>query len=212
MVTYAVIMAIKDGEKYVEDALSSIINQTLPPREIIVIDDGSKDRSKSIVEGFGIDVIGSTGVGQGAALNVGLSRIKSDYVSFLDCDDFWSLEKQEKQVEILEKQIDIDYVYCQVINTDLLGNSRNMGNSRVLGACTFRRSFVEKVGPFNELLRHHSVVEWWGRENAKIGKSNVCEDVNLFRLIHGNNSTILDKASATSALLNAVRTNLTKRI
>jgi len=88
MKDYTVVMAIKNGEKYVKRALESIMNQSLPPKEILVINDGSTDRSESIVENFGISVIQSKGSGQMAALNTGLEKVDSDLVSFLDCDDY----------------------------------------------------------------------------------------------------------------------------
>lgn len=210
MKDYTVIMAIKNGEKYVKRALESIMNQSLPPKEILVINDGSTDRSESIVENFGISVIQSKGSGQMAALNTGLEKVDSDLVSFLDCDDYWSLDKQEKQTVLLDESDDLEYVFCQVVNVDLYGNSRNMGTSRVLGACTFRVSFVKKVGCFDESLQHHGIVEWWGREEAKSGRAFAEESVGLFRLIHGENSTILDKDSAISSLMASLRVHLKK--
>lgn len=209
---YAVLMAIKNGENYVEGALNSIIRQTLPPSEIIVVDDGSTDGSRSIIEKFGIAVIESRGNGQAAALNTGLDLVKSNFVSFLDCDDYWGLEKQNRQVYFLENNKEIDYVFCQVNNIDLFGNTLNMGPSRILGACTLRRHFIEKVGYFDEVLKHHAIVEWWGRKSASLGIGYALENADLFRLIHGKNSTILEKSAADSALLAAVRTNLKKNI
>ena len=210
MNTYSVIMALKNGEKYVRTALTSIASQSLLPFEIFVIDDNSTDNGMSIVKDFNVNTLKNMGVGQGAALNTGLRRVTTEYVSFLDHDDIWVLEKQSAQIDLLETSPDLDYVYCEVANFDNNGNLKNMGASRVLGACTFRRSFMEKVGLFNEVLIHHSIVEWWGREHAKKGKYEILDFPYLQRLIHGENSTLQDKDSSNSSLLEAVRINVKK--
>ncbi len=72
-------------------AISSALEQTTPPAEIIVIDDGSTDTTASVALGFGnrIRFLQQENRGQGAARNAGLAVARGEYVAFLDADDFW---------------------------------------------------------------------------------------------------------------------------
>jgi glycosyltransferase involved in cell wall biosynthesis len=93
-------------ELYVERALRSAIGQTYPNLEILVIDDGSTDRTPELVERFArahddLRVVTSANAGVAAARNLGLELTDSHYVAFLDADDLWAPCKIEKQVAAL---------------------------------------------------------------------------------------------------------------
>lgn len=120
MVNVSVIIAVYNVEKYLEECLDSVINQTLEDIEIICINDGSTDNSLNILNNYAandkrIKVISQKNAGRSSASNLGLSIAKGDYVYFVDADDVLKLNALEEVYSFaLEKSADI--VMFQAIN------------------------------------------------------------------------------------------------
>lgn len=90
--TVSVVVPLYNKELYVKRAVSSILNQTFPAHEIIVVDDGSTDDGPAKALDFGnpkVKLVRQENRGPGAARNAGLSRASGRYVAFLDADDEW---------------------------------------------------------------------------------------------------------------------------
>lgn len=88
----SVIIPVYNGERFVAEALASIINQSTPPQEILVIDDGSTDQTAAIVRHFGASVHYSyrPNGGPAAARNTGIRLAQGELIAFLDVDDLWT--------------------------------------------------------------------------------------------------------------------------
>ena len=89
----SVIIPVYNAEKYIENCLKSVINQTYKNVEIICVDDGSKDRSSEIIKNLSaafskIRYIFQENAGVSAARNNGLSVAEGDFIVFLDSDDY----------------------------------------------------------------------------------------------------------------------------
>jgi glycosyltransferase involved in cell wall biosynthesis len=82
-----VAICVKNGEKYIAEAIGSALRQSHPPFQILVIDDSSTDRSSSIATELGCDLIRQQSGGLGAGRNIAFAEAKGDYVFFLDSDD-----------------------------------------------------------------------------------------------------------------------------
>ncbi len=91
----SVIITTFNRPKLLQRALSSVLKQTLKPFEVIVVDDGSKDRLKTLE---GIKYIYKQNGGISSARNLGIKKAKGNWVAFLDDDDEWDETKLEKQV------------------------------------------------------------------------------------------------------------------
>jgi glycosyltransferase involved in cell wall biosynthesis len=89
MSTISVVVPCHNGEAYLEEALSSIGDQTRAPDEVIVVDDGSTDRSAAIARRAGATVLQQPNRGEGSARNRGIQHARGDLVAFLDADDRW---------------------------------------------------------------------------------------------------------------------------
>lgn len=117
-----VIIPIYNVEKYLKEAVESVINQTYANVEIILVDDGATDNSGIMCDEFAkkdsrIKVIHKKNGGLSDARNAGLDIATGKYIMFLDSDDFLELDAVEKMYrEIKEK--DADYVIGNYINTD----------------------------------------------------------------------------------------------
>jgi len=88
----SVIIPVFNVEDYIEDTLRSLVNQTLSPIEIIMVDDGSKDKSADIIKEYqekykNITYMKQVNSGPGVARNKGIQTARGEYISFVDSDD-----------------------------------------------------------------------------------------------------------------------------
>lgn len=106
----SVVMAVKDGERYVEKAIRSILGQTFEKFELIVIDDGSSDRTPEILDRFSdprLRVLTQTNQGLAASLNKGVRVARSSLIARMDADDVCEPERLEKQVAFMSDRPEI---------------------------------------------------------------------------------------------------------
>jgi glycosyltransferase involved in cell wall biosynthesis len=114
--TVSVVIPVYNGERFVADAIRSVLNQSYPPLECIVVDDGSTDGTSNVVSRFQVPVryVAKSNGGVSSARNVGIELAKGDLVAFLDADDLWEREKLEKQIESLMHTEGAGLSYCGV--------------------------------------------------------------------------------------------------
>ncbi len=120
----SVIVPVYNAEKYVKEAIESLIGQTLKEIQIILVDDGSKDNSGKICDEYAtkderISVIHKENGGQADARNAGISIAKGKYIMFLDADDLFEKDSCESMYKTIEKS-KTDYVIgnYQMIDED----------------------------------------------------------------------------------------------
>lgn len=118
-VSVSVIVPVYNVEKYLDECLSSLVNQTLSELEIIVVNDGTKDNSQSIIDYYVkqypnkvISLIKENG-GLGDARNYGIPYAKGEYIGFVDSDDVVHLEMYEKMFNKAKLE-DSDLVLCDL--------------------------------------------------------------------------------------------------
>lgn len=169
----SVVVPCYNHEKYVKETIESIINQTYKNIELIVIDDGSKDNSVSVIQEladkYGFTFIHRPNKGLSATLNEGIRLAKGKYFSAIASDDILMLEKIEKQVEFMESNPEYGMCYGKIVYfEDSIENTYEYPNSNKQGwvfddllkyGCfipapsTFMRKEVfETVGEYDESL------------------------------------------------------------
>ena len=125
----SVVMPAYNAEKYIADAIRSVLRQTLTDLELIVIDDGSVDKTAQIVrEMAGIDerirfCPNEKNMGTARSRNRGMDLSRGEYVAFLDSDDNWHPRKLEKQMQMMENTR-AELVYCSYAIVDGDGAKR----------------------------------------------------------------------------------------
>ena len=117
----SVILPVYNGERYLAEAIQSVLAQTTPVDELVVVDDGSTDGSAAIVQAFVATSVASTSprvvyhhqpnANTGAARNTGIRLAKGDLLAFIDADDHWSPDKVERQLAALNSDPEAEAVF-----------------------------------------------------------------------------------------------------
>jgi glycosyltransferase involved in cell wall biosynthesis len=105
----SVVVPVRNGERFLGEALDSVLAQDYEPVELIVVDDGSTDGSGDIAGARGAHVIRQEGGGLAAARNAGLAAAQGELVAFIDADDVWLPGKLVRQVEYLLDRPDVGF-------------------------------------------------------------------------------------------------------
>ncbi len=157
---------------YLAAAIDSVLAQTHPVQELVVVDDGSSDGTAAVLAAYRqeprVTVIRQRNRGQAAARNRGLAASGGEFVGFCDADDLWRPEKIERQLEAFAGEPEIGVVYTDHVYIDDAGRAlptprleRCSGwvaaellvRSNVpFGSCLFRRQALAAVGGFDERL------------------------------------------------------------
>ena len=118
MNTVSVIVPLYNHRRYIRTAVESVLNQTAPPLEILVIDDGSTDKSRDAIADFiesgEIIYVRQENQGVSAARNHGISLARGEFIALLDSDDAWMPTKLEKQLAVFEKNPELALVHTRV--------------------------------------------------------------------------------------------------
>lgn len=175
----SVIIPAFNAQAYIAETLESLLAQTYQNFEVIVVDDGSSDRTSEIVESFvqrdeRIRLLKQQNAGCGNARNTALQESKGEYIAPIDADDIWFPEKLGKQVKCLEESdpsVGLVYSWSVYLNasTEVIGFSPFAQFGRVEGnvfnflvfynfldnasTMMYRRSCLDRVGIYDRSLR-----------------------------------------------------------
>lgn len=171
----SVIVPVYNRERIIAETLKNITNQNYPELDIIVVNDGSEDNSEEAVLGFNgnIRYFKQHNVGPAQARNRGIINSMSDYIGFLDSDDFWPDNMLEYLVTELhnDKSADVVKGYAQLAyynhssgKFEYFGNPAECFPNYITGT-VFRRSVFDRVGLFDKELRFGEDLDWFNRAN-----------------------------------------------
>jgi glycosyltransferase involved in cell wall biosynthesis len=159
--TVSVVIPCFNGERYLGEAVRSVLAQTHAGLEVIVVDDGSTDRSVSVVRNVSdarVRVVSQPNGGVAAARNRGVAETSGEYVAFLDQDDAWLPTKLELQLASLRRSPEVGLVYsdCFLIDADGTEIGRWSERFPLLRGRLFERLIVESVVPISTVLLRRS--------------------------------------------------------
>jgi GT2 family glycosyltransferase len=185
--TVSVLIPCYNAERYIGETLESVLRQTWPAIEIVVVDDGSNDRSAAVVRSFArpnLRLVEQANRGQTAALNLCVAYASGDFVQYLDADDLIEPEKIERQLVRLaenprcmasaewgrfycspqETRFDPEPVWRDLDPLDWLALSRADGLGMMLPAIwLIPMLIVRRIGPWNEELSLNNDAEYFTR-------------------------------------------------
>ncbi|MGD0338847.1 MAG: glycosyltransferase family A protein [Bacteroidota bacterium] len=203
----SVIIPVYNGERYLREAIESVIAQTWQTIEIIVVDDGSTDDSAAIARRYSepVHYYPQQHGGFCSAMNHGITSAKGDFFSFLDADDLWALNKLQLQMDSFEESPGTDIVFGHVkqfFSSDIDQNLRKRYwiPSEILpgyihGAMLIKRDSFLKAGYFDSPWERGPFIHWYARAQQKGLTSIMLPDIVLMRRIHNTNMGITGSGS-----------------
>jgi glycosyltransferase involved in cell wall biosynthesis len=180
----SVVIPTYNHARYLRYALESVINQSYPNLEILVVDDGSTDETSELVKGFHSDVINylyKQNGGTPSALNYGLSRATGEYICWLSADDAFRGDKVSQQVALMESDQRLGFSYTSFVVIDANDVEQYQVNSpyyldkqemvtKLLEGCfingssvMMRGSALKQIGMFDESLPQAHDYDLWFR-------------------------------------------------
>lgn len=196
----SIIVPVFNGEKYIEETLETILHQDYNSKEVIIVDDGSEDRSADIIKFFSeVKYIYQENSGVPKARNRGIREAKGEFIAFSDQDDLWKKHKISDQVKYLIDHPDAEYVICKRkiqldpgltpplwLKKELL-DSENIDHSPT--SLVARSSLFQSLGGFDTDYENASDVDWFFKAKDAGIKKGVIEKVLYIKRIHEENQS-----------------------
>ena len=194
------IVPVFNGERYLAEALDSIVAQQYEPLEIIVADDGSTDGTAAIVRSYGkrVRVVRQSNSGAPAARNLGLQVARGELIAFLDSDDLWHRDKLARQTArfAARPELEVSVTHVQTFWIPELRDEAERFRDHPLsqpqpGYVTItmlaRRALFERVGAFNATLTVGDPMEWFVRAAEHGAVMELLPDTLAYRRLHRHN-------------------------
>ena len=229
----SVVIPAFEAESYIGDAIESVLAQTLPATEVIVVDDGSSDSTSAIASGYeGVNVVRQANRGPSAARNTGFAVCTGELVAFHDSDDLMEPRKLELQASYLaahpacgcvvgRQRVKIEkgskmpfWARGRILRLnnpldDQTAPADGEGSAHTMTMLVRRDAFIS-VGPFDEEMRMAEDIDWIFRAlELEIGV-DVLDDIVLVRRIHADNMTH-DEEQAGHMLFVAFKQRMDRR-
>jgi glycosyltransferase involved in cell wall biosynthesis len=219
----SVIVPVFNGERYLAAAIQSVLDQSCPAAEIIVVDDGSTDGSAAIARSFGAAVRyerQSRRDSPDASRNRGVQLASGEYLAFLDQDDLWTSEKLQLQVAACAADDALSIVFGHVeqfLSPDLpvetirrMRYPTGIAPGRILSAMLVKRSAFLRVGWFLTRWQLSGFVDWYARASELHLKEIMLSHIVARRRIHATNLNIVRRAAQVE-YVRAVKASLDRR-
>ena len=197
----SVVMSVYDGERFLREAIGSVLEQSLESLELIVVDDGSADATSEIlaeIEDPRVRIMRRPHAGLAAALNAGIARARAPLIGRMDADDVADPERFERQYAFLQDRPEVGLLGTGVRLTDFSGCDvgtwvppvtdrdirRKMmrANQFAHPSVVFRRSLFEAVGGYDERMARAQDYDLWLRMLARTEGANLPDPLLLRRL------------------------------
>ena len=162
MPTVSVVIPTYNRSKLVKEAVECVLKQTYSDLEVLVVDDGSTDDTRTVVaqvQDRRLKYYYKDNTGPAAARNLGLDKSKGQYISFLDSDDLWPPEYLETIIGQLDKNKDYNTAYTRIICLRQDGTKANMSaDKRYKSGCMTRDFFATSPSLFPSAICFHKSV------------------------------------------------------
>lgn len=218
----SVIIPAYNADRFIKEAIESVLSQSIKDFELIVVNDGSKDNTQKIVDEYihiaNVKYIYQENAGVSAARNTGARMARGEYLVFLDADDILMpacLEKRLKKIEGSDFGLVHNDMQTVHLEDDSLGEIMSgregfiLDNLLLWEGCSIptpssvmiKREVFENVGGFHTALSNNADQEWFFRVASKYKIGRIPEPLTYYR-IHAdnmhNNVELLESDSITS--------------
>ncbi len=218
------VVPVFNAERHIEGALESLLAQTHGPIDIVVVDDGSNDRTVELASSYGsaVRIVSQLTAGPAATRNLGIRTATGEFVAFLDPDDRWLPAKLERQLARFAARPELE---CSVTQVRIVWDDADdpaavalAGHRRggvVAGYATptllARRSVFDRVGLLDEERWFTDATEWFLRASDADVVVELLEEPLVERHVHAANLTRRRAAASTDEFLDLVRQRIVSR-
>ena len=217
----SVIIAVRNGERFLSQAIESVLAQTYGRREIVVVDGSSTDRSREIALSYPqVRCAVEDGHGFAHAWNVGLEAARGGLIAILDSDDRWHPRKLEAQVELMREPA-LDYAITRMSFFLEPGHELPRGFraetlkgdhvAHMPSAVLVRRSTFQTVGAFRTDLDVTSDIDWFARLKDAGMRVGIVPEVLVYKRVHDANASFIQGRSFNRELLTLLRESLARQ-
>ncbi len=217
----SVVLAVRNGERFLGDALTSVLQGTLRPSEILVIDGHSTDQTVAIASGFdGVTVIPQDASGIANAYNQGIAAARGELVAFISHDDRWLPGKLERQVAHMTAHPGLQYTVTHVQHVLEEGASPPPGFRTglldravpgfIMESLLARREVFSRVGPFDPTFAVSEDTDWFARARDAGVPMAILPETLVLKRVHDANSS-LSEPRLPSLLLRAMRRSIERK-
>jgi glycosyltransferase involved in cell wall biosynthesis len=198
----SVLIPAFNAERYLGEAIESALGQTRAPFELIVLDDGSSDRTAEVARTFGdgIRYERQENEGIGGARNRCMELARGEYLAFLDADDRWERDKLALQLEAMCSSIRPDIVFGRVrhfVSPELPAEERariacppEAAPGYLPSAMLASRDVFERVGRFATDLHVGEFIDWMARARGRGLRELMLDETVLRRRLHDANQGV----------------------
>ncbi len=191
----SVVMPAYNRERYIGEAIESVLGQEGCTVGLIVVDDGSRDATAQRVARYPeVRYLYQENAGQAAAKNTGIREADGEFLAFIDSDDIWTEGRLSRQVRYLREHPDVRMVFggveqfCSEEHRHLHRRSLEKTIRGITaGTMLIRREDFLKIGLFRTDLRVGEFIEWFDRASAAGYRYHLFGEVFLKRRLHDTN-------------------------
>ncbi len=217
----SVILIVRNGERFIGEALDSVQAQTLRPDEILVIDGHSDDGTVTIASRYpGITIIPQAGTGIANAYNQGISQSRCDQLAFISHDDRWMPNKLELQVAAMAAQPDVLLSFTHVQHVLEEGTIPPPGFRTtlldapvpgfIMETLVARRAAFDTMGLFDPSFAVGEDTDWFARARDAHVRTVVLPETLVVKRVHDSNAS-LSHAGINDLLLKALRQSIARK-
>ncbi|HEY5708917.1 MAG TPA: glycosyltransferase family 2 protein [Solirubrobacterales bacterium] len=203
--TVTAAIPVHNGEAYLAEAIESVLAQERPCDQVVVVDNGSTDRSAEIARSYAprVEVIYEPRRGVSAARNAAMRALRGDFVAFLDADDLWRPEKTALQLSAFAAEPELSLVFGHVqqfaspgLGEELVARLRIPEAPQpgfYMGAMLARRAACEAIGPWPEEVKVADGLTFLLRARELGLAQAMLPEIVTMRRVHGDNHSISGK-------------------
>lgn len=215
----SVVIPVFNGESFIADAINSVLNQSVKAQEVIVVDDGSIDRTRSIVQSYAdrVRIVSGVHAGSWSARNRGVHEARGEILLFQDADDIAHPRRVETQVAALNGDLDPALVFGMMTEFhdgsgfEPFSNSDNLIRAVCPGALALKRETFFQIGEFPTENELSSFIDWFMRVSDNGYTHHVVAAPVLARRVHGANTTNVSNDERGKVYLRTIRAGLERR-
>lgn len=213
-----------NSERYLAEAIGSILAQTYRPLQVIVADDGSTDATASIARGYGspVELVQQATAGPAATRNLGLTAARGEFIAFLDADDLWHRDKLTRQMArfAARPELDLCITQVQIVWAEEIANEARRYDNLPRTAATpgystpallARRAVFDRVGHFNTTLWFADATEWFMRVEEAGAVLDLLPEALTYHRMHLTNLTRRRDDASRQEFLDIVHAALQRR-